>query len=95
LKDVFYSGTEEEWGNISIDEGNNYLTNANIHYNYTENEAVEGDTNGDGEVNVLDAISMRNGLLGKEAESEMSDMNGDSVFDIYDLLILKALIFKK
>lgn len=34
LKNVYYSGTEAEWNNISISErGNSYLTDATIHYN--------------------------------------------------------------
>ncbi|MGM9563550.1 MAG: leucine-rich repeat protein [Faecousia sp.] len=32
LKDVFYSGTEEEWNAISIDDTNYELTNATRHY---------------------------------------------------------------
>lgn len=37
LKDVYYSGTESEWANISIsDYGNDSLLNANIHFNYKE-----------------------------------------------------------
>ncbi len=34
LTDVYYTGTEEEWAKISIAYGNDYLKNANIHYNY-------------------------------------------------------------
>ena len=37
LTDVYYTGTEEEWANIEIDNSygsNKYLLNATIHYNY-------------------------------------------------------------
>jgi len=34
LSDVYYTGTEEEWGNITIGNNNQYLLNATIHYNY-------------------------------------------------------------
>ena len=34
LKDVYYSGTEEEWANISVGIDNPALKNATIHYNY-------------------------------------------------------------
>ena len=35
LSDIYYSGTEEAWNDISISEyGNDYLLNAAIHYNY-------------------------------------------------------------
>ena len=34
LKDVYYTGTEEEWANISVEEYNTNLLSATIHYNY-------------------------------------------------------------
>ena len=36
LKSVFYSGTENEWNAIFIDDGNDALTSAFIHYNSTD-----------------------------------------------------------
>lgn len=36
LKYVFYSGSESDWGNISIGDKNESLTNAIIHYNSTD-----------------------------------------------------------
>ena len=35
LTDVYYGGSENEWNAISIDSGNEDLTNATIHYNST------------------------------------------------------------
>lgn len=35
LTDVYFAGTQSEWEAITIDEGNDALTNATIHYNYT------------------------------------------------------------
>ena len=32
LEEIFYSGTEEQWKQIVIDDGNEYLENAKIHY---------------------------------------------------------------
>jgi hypothetical protein len=34
ITDVYYTGTEDQWAQINIGEGNEYLTNATIHYNY-------------------------------------------------------------
>ena len=34
LKDVYYTGIKQEWEKIRIDDDNEYLTNATIHYNY-------------------------------------------------------------
>ena len=36
--DVYYSGSEEQWKKITIDERNDDLYSATIHYNYTEKE---------------------------------------------------------
>ena len=33
LTDVYFTGTQEQWNNIEIAEGNEYLTNATIHFN--------------------------------------------------------------
>ncbi len=41
LTDVYYTGTEQQWGKISIDNGNNWLTDATIHYNYEYSEVIE------------------------------------------------------
>ncbi len=33
LRDVYFAGTEERWGYMSVSSGNNYLRNATVHYN--------------------------------------------------------------
>ena len=40
LTDVYYSGTEEQWGQIAIGVYNDPLSNATIHYNSQAEEAV-------------------------------------------------------
>ena len=35
LKDVYYAGSQTQWQSIKIRNGNDYLTNATIHYNNT------------------------------------------------------------
>ena len=34
LADVYYTGTQEQWENITIGSGNESLTNATVHYNF-------------------------------------------------------------
>lgn len=34
ISDVYYTGSEEEWNEISIQSGNTYLTKAEIHFNH-------------------------------------------------------------
>ena len=36
LTDVYYSGSEQEWNNIAMDDGNDYLKNATIHFKSTD-----------------------------------------------------------
>lgn len=38
LTDVYYTGSEEQWNEIDIDESNEPLLNATIHYNYVPHE---------------------------------------------------------
>ena len=38
ITDVYYAGTSEEWQLISIGEGNSFLTEATIHFNYHPEE---------------------------------------------------------
>ena len=37
LTDVYYTGTEEQWAQIVIGDGNDYLKNATIHFNSNPN----------------------------------------------------------
>jgi hypothetical protein len=47
LIDVYYTGSKEEWNNISIGSGNQPLTDATIHYNYADNFMSVNDRLGD------------------------------------------------
>ncbi len=38
LTDVYYTGSEEHWSKVSIDDGNASLTNATVHFNYIPEE---------------------------------------------------------
>ena len=42
LTDVYYYGTEKEWNSIFIDEYNDELLNATIHYNYIDPDKFTG-----------------------------------------------------
>ena len=46
LTDVYYSGSDNEWNNISIGYSNDTLNNATIHYNSTGPENSGGSTGG-------------------------------------------------
>lgn len=46
LKDVYFVGTEEQWNDISIIDGNETLLNATIHFNYDPALATKGYVDG-------------------------------------------------
>lgn len=41
LKDVYYTGSEEDWKKIDIKDGNGHLLEANIHFNSSEPKPLE------------------------------------------------------
>ncbi|MBR2860647.1 MAG: leucine-rich repeat domain-containing protein, partial [Clostridia bacterium] len=41
LTDVYYGGTETQWNDITIFDGNEYLTNATIHFSSSSDDANE------------------------------------------------------
>jgi hypothetical protein len=52
---------------------------------------IPGDINGDGTVNILDAIQMSNAFLATPSSSNWNpnaDINGDNVVNILDAIIL-------
>ncbi|MBR1811286.1 MAG: leucine-rich repeat protein [Clostridia bacterium] len=46
LTDVYYTGSEYEWNNITIQSGNDVLGSASIHFNYTGEQSYSGTYNG-------------------------------------------------
>ena len=42
LTDVYYEGSKDDWEAINIDDGNSYLINATIHYNYRDESTAPG-----------------------------------------------------
>lgn len=61
-----------------------------------EPEKIKGDINNDGAVNTADLISFQKFFLGiqetDEAVSEYTDLNGDDITNIIDLILLKEIL---
>lgn len=55
---------------------------------------MQGDVNGDGEVNVTDLVPMVNMILGITASNAAADVNGDGEVNVTDLVPLVNLILK-
>ena len=89
LKDVYYGGTEAEWEDITIQENNDPLLNATIHYESVR--ALPGDFNEDDTLDEDDAIYvLRHVLLGDEyyPVSRSADVNRDGIVDEDDAIYL-------
>ena len=93
LSDVYYTGSEDEWNEISISTaGNTPLLNATIHYNYTP--VKYGDISGDGAINISDAIFVAQSLASSdivltEAQRKAADVNCDGSLNISDAILLQ------
>ena len=100
LTDVYYTGTQEQWNEISVGSDNEDLLNATIHLNATINEIQTGDLDGDGEITIQDAfqtlIAYANASAGiddglTDAQRTAADVDGDGSITIQDAF--KILIY--
>ncbi|SVC06266.1 uncharacterized protein METZ01_LOCUS259120, partial [marine metagenome] len=55
---------------------------------YFYDGALQGDMNGDGELNILDAVALMNMILYGGETNPAGDMNGDGAYNILDVVIL-------
>jgi uncharacterized protein YjdB len=90
LANVYYYGTETQWNGITISDGNDFLSDANIRYNYDPYAVVAGDANGDGTIDIKDAVLIAQYLAGWTVSigENAADCNGDGNVDIKDAVLL-------
>ncbi|MDE6424584.1 MAG: leucine-rich repeat protein [Ruminococcus sp.] len=97
LTDVYYAGTEDEWN--AIDNDDNWIINANIHYSYNGNtKKIKGDVNADGIFSVADVILLQKWLLTVPnthlADWKAADFYEDDVLDVFDLCLMKRALIE-
>ncbi|MEE0061395.1 MAG: leucine-rich repeat protein, partial [Acutalibacteraceae bacterium] len=96
LSDVYYTGNESQWCNVSVNHDNHSLINATIHYNYTE--SVKGDVNGDNRLAVDDVIYVLKGIVGDmeltAEQIENADLSGDGQLTVVDAVLLQRAILE-
>ena len=85
-----------------LDAAGNYATDFNItNWNYNQvyntildllpEDALMGDTNGDGILNVLDVVAMVNLVL-SGGYDEIADLNSDGTLNVLDVVLLVGII---
>lgn len=99
LETVYYGGSNITWNGITMGKNNDLLLSADIVFaRYDEPIYEKGDVNGDGAVNAMDSLYIRNIIAGNvvaEAGSPeflMADLNGDGKVNIKDSYILKKIL---
>ena len=74
---------------------NNYWGSAFGNYYYEPSDILMGDLNFDGLINVIDVVSLVNGILVNsftDEESEAADLNGDGLINVIDIVSLVNMI---
>ncbi len=70
-----------------------YLDDFTLYYTSKRGDSLKGDINGDGVVNVTDATSLVNVILGTASyDSAICDLNGDGTINVTDVSILINMI---
>ncbi len=103
LTDIYYTGTEEEWSSISINNfahANDYLINAAVHCNSVIlPQYTPGDINGDRKINAKDSNLLKQILLGnitvKGKAVTAADVNGDGYINTKDSFMLKKMLLQE
>lgn len=89
LADVYYNGTQEQWENIEVEKGNEYLLNATIHF-CEASETKLGDVSGDNKINSSDALVCLQHSVGKFTLTgdalTVADVNKDGCVNSSDAL---------
>ena len=88
LETVTYTGTEEQWAEITRGEGNEMLENAEV----VTKDVVLGDINGDGNIDSIDLTMLYDCAMGwlqlTEAQMTNGDIDGDFAISGTDIAIL-------
>ena len=97
LTTITYNGSEEQWNEIEIAEGNQILEETEV---FTET-VLKGDVNGDGVVNGRDTIIIATAIANKTTQDltpeqfKAADVNGDGVVNGRDTITIATAIANK
>ena len=91
MTDVYYGGTQAQWEQIEIAQGNEWLTNAKVHFAGEKPGAAEtGDVDGVPGINVDDAIYLLQSVLMPELFQleQSADFDNNGQTDVDDAIYL-------
>ena len=93
LTDVYYTGTKAQWNAIIIEEDNEPLLDANIHYQSAMPDTQPGDMNNDGTLDTNDAVYLLLNIMFGAEDYPVSaganlNLNGDGSVDTNDAVYL-------
>ncbi|MBR5727255.1 MAG: dockerin type I repeat-containing protein [Muribaculaceae bacterium] len=91
---LYYVRTRFAYSTIATGSAAQY-TDYSAVMTYTYREAVQGDVNGDGIVDIADVNAVINMMLGKTASVPAADINGDGNVDIADVNAVINLMLGK
>lgn len=89
LRTINFAGSQEQWNQISVADGNDILDSANVQY------GRRGDIDFDGVTDARDAILLTRYLSGWEnvmVQDNTADVNGDGKVDALDAVYLTRLV---
>ena len=78
--------------NFSIFPVSHQYALKNLYFNVYENDALLGDLNQDGLVNVIDIVVLVNIILGNNQNAESADINNDGLVNVIDIVVLVSEI---
>ncbi|MEE3334649.1 MAG: dockerin type I domain-containing protein, partial [Ruminococcus sp.] len=91
LKDVYYTGTEEQWKKISMGSDKSCLTSATIHYHSQMQKSV-GDLDGDGKITSADSLFILRASVKLEnfndTQNKLADVDKDGRITSSDALLV-------
>ena len=88
LTNVYYTGSESDWNNISIGAFNDPLLGAEIVFLNIDPSTEKGDINGDGSVDNKDVVLLFRYASASDAYNPLYDYNDDGAVDNKDVVAL-------
>ncbi len=95
LKDIYYLGSESDWGNVQIGANNQPIDTATKHFDLQSSYVMLGDVDGDSQITPKDITNLRRYLVGGwnvDIIKANADINKDGTISTKDVTLLKRFL---